>query len=97
MNNQEITDNAPDNATHYDCCEYMRHVYNGNWEYWSKASGWEETVPEDDTRSLADIKRIVELEKALHELIDRASECDSWESFPQSWLDEAHDVIMESK
>ena len=69
MNNQEITDNAPDGATHYDCCEYMRHVHNGNWEYWSKESGWEETVPEDDTRSLADIKRIVELAKIALELV----------------------------
>jgi hypothetical protein len=68
MDEQKIIDNAQDNATHYDCCEYMRHVHNGNWEYWSKASGWEETVPEDDTRSLADIKKIVELRKANAEL-----------------------------
>jgi hypothetical protein len=68
MDEQKIIDNAQDNATHYDCCEYMRHVHNGNWEYWSKASGWEETVPEDDTRSLADIKEIVELRNANAEL-----------------------------
>ena len=63
MTNQEILDNAPEGATHYDSYEYMRHIHDGVWEYWSKAVGWEETVPESDTRSLADIKRIAELEK----------------------------------
>ena len=63
MNNQEIIDNAPEGATHYDCDEYTRHVHDGFWEYFSKADGWNETKPEEETRSLADIKRIVELEK----------------------------------
>ena len=45
MTNQEILDNAPEGATHYDCEEYMRHVHDGEWEYWSKAAGWEETTP----------------------------------------------------
>tara|TARA_R110000744_G_scaffold102730_1_gene197346 strand:+ start:205 stop:666 length:462 start_codon:yes stop_codon:yes gene_type:complete len=63
MNNQEILDSAPEGATHSDCYEYMRHVHDGEWEYWSKATGWEETTPQGDTRSLEDIKRIVELEK----------------------------------
>ena len=70
MTDPEIIENAPDGATHYDCCEYMRHVHDGLWEYWSKAVGWEETKPEQETRSLADIKRIIELEeivKALEE------------------------------
>jgi hypothetical protein len=82
MNNQEILDKANKNDNEV--------MYVGG----------EPVIhfnPFEPSRSLADIKRIVELEKALHELIDRASECDSWESFPQSWLDEAHDVIMESK
>jgi hypothetical protein len=64
MKDQEIIDNAPEGATHWDCHEYMRHIHDGNWDYWSKAAGWNETKPEEETRSLADIKRIVELEKA---------------------------------
>ena len=62
MTDQEIIDNAPEGATHWDCSEYMIHVHDGNWNYWSKAAGWNETKPEEETRSLADIKRIVELE-----------------------------------
>jgi len=72
MTNQEILDNAPEGATHYDCDEYMRHVHDGEWEYWSKAAGWEETTPQSDTRSLADIKRIVELEKVELETVAKA-------------------------
>ena len=45
------------------------------WEYWSKAAGWEEAVPEEETRSLADIKRIVELEKENKELQECFDEC----------------------
>ena len=70
MTDPEIIENAPDGATHYDDGEYMRHVHDGLWEYWTKAVGWEETKPEQETRSLADIKRIIELEeivKALEE------------------------------
>jgi hypothetical protein len=62
MRDQEIIDNAPEGATHWDCSEYMIHVHDGNWNYWSRAAGWDETKPEEETRSLADIKRIVELE-----------------------------------
>ena len=65
MNDQEILDNAPDGATHYDSYEYMRHIHDGLWEYWSKAVGWEETVAAGETRSLTDIARIVELEKEV--------------------------------
>jgi hypothetical protein len=65
MNNQEILDNAPEGATHWDCHEYMRHTHDGNWDYWY-APDWEETKPEEETRLLADIKRIVELEKDLN-------------------------------
>jgi hypothetical protein len=49
------------------------------------------------SRSLADIKRIVELEKALNKLIDRAQQVDSWESFPDSWIDEAYEALKGSK
>ena len=73
MKDQEIIDNAPEGATHYDCDEYMRHVHDGEWEYWSKAAGWEETTPQGDTRSLADIKRIVELEEERRDDYSEAS------------------------
>ena len=52
---------------------------------------WSYCNPAFSLRSLADIKRIVELEKALDKLIDRAQQVDSWESFTESWLDEAYD------
>jgi len=63
MNDKDILANAPEDATHYDQHEYMIHTHDGKWEYWSKAVGWEETTPEGETRSLADIKRIVELDR----------------------------------
>jgi hypothetical protein len=40
------------------------------------------------------VKRIVELEKALDKLIDRAQQVDGWESFPDSWLNEAYEVLQ---
>jgi hypothetical protein len=49
------------------------------------------------SRSLADIKRIIELENALDKLIDRAQQVDSWESFPESWIDEAYKSLKEPK
>lgn len=73
MTDQEILDNAPEGATHYDCDEYMRHVHDGFWEYFSKADGWNETKPEEETRSLADIKRIAELEDLAQMIIDAES------------------------
>jgi hypothetical protein len=97
MNEQEIIDKTPEGATHWDCHEYMRHVQYGIWECWSKAAGWNETKPEEETRSLVDIKRIVELEKAMDKLINRAQQVDGWESFPDSWLNEAYDVLQEFK
>jgi hypothetical protein len=48
-------------------------------------------------RSLADINRIVELEKALDKIIDRAQQVDGWESFPESWIDEAYEALKEPK
>ena len=69
MTDQEILDSVPEGATHYDQLEYMRHVPNyDNWEYWSKAIGWGEVFPEGEIRSLADIKRIAELEKSGNEM-----------------------------
>ena len=37
--------------------------------------------------------RIKELESALVELMDKASECDSWESFPAQYLDDARKAL----
>ena len=74
MTNQEILANAPDGATHYECGEYQNHIHDGNWVYWSKAVGWEKTKPEEDSRSLEDVKRIVELENALITLLEATSD-----------------------
>lgn len=40
-------------------------------------------------------ERIKKLEVALDKLASEASECDGWESFPQSWIDEAFNVLDE--
>ena len=64
MSDKEIIENAPEGATHWDCGEYMMHIHDGNWDFWSMTGQWDDTKPEEETRSLADIKRIVELEKA---------------------------------
>jgi hypothetical protein len=42
-------------------------------------------------------QRIFEIEKTLDKLIDRAQQVDSWESFPESWVDEAYEALKESK
>jgi hypothetical protein len=82
MNNQEIIDNAPKGAAEV-CFIGGEAIYN--------------IYPFKPIRSLADIKRIVELEKALDKLIDRAQQVDSWESFPESWIDEAYEALKEPK
>ena len=65
MNNQEILDNAPDGATHVDNegDYWLMHpekstetFMDGDWLYCN---------PQEPLRSLADIKRIAELEKGL--------------------------------
>jgi hypothetical protein len=98
MNNQEIIDNAPEGATHIDGTDYLNADNNSYWN--RKKSKWCSLCDlslQDDMRSLADIKRIVELEKALNKLIDRAQQVDSWESFPESWIDEAYEALKETK
>ena len=40
--------------------------------------------------------RVAELEAALVELMDKASECDSWESFPEQYLEDARNALKES-
>ena len=63
MTDPEILKGAPKGATHYECGEYMRNICDDEWEYWSKIGGWQDTHPESETRSLADIRRIVDMEK----------------------------------
>jgi hypothetical protein len=68
MNNQEIIDNAPDGATHFndDYVEYLRASKNGYMEQDTSNEEWDyQHSNHCRTRSLADIKRIVELEKEL--------------------------------
>jgi hypothetical protein len=98
MNNQEIIDNAPEGATHIDGTDYLNANNNSYWNVTKcKWCSLCELFLEDEMRSLADIKRIVELEKALNKLIDRAQQVDSWESFPESWIDEAYEALKETK
>lgn len=40
------------------------------------------------------LKRIKSLEKGLSNLINIASECDSWESFPTNALDDAEQILQ---
>ena len=79
MADQEILKGAPKGATHYECGEYMRNICDDRWEYWSKVGDWQDTHPESETRSLADIRRIVELEnknaKMLECLCDISDAC----------------------
>ena len=42
-------------------------------------------------------KRIIELEKALSDLIERAAQRDSWKYFPESYLDEAFKVLLKEQ
>jgi len=75
MNDKEILNNAPEGATHWDFNEYIRHEGNGKWSRWDNAiKKWEHTTSEIGTRSLADIKRIEELENALINFINVTSD-----------------------
>jgi hypothetical protein len=64
MNNQEIIDNAPPNTSIVDSeFKFFDDIYcelneEGEWN-------WKNAMPKYPIRSLADIKRIVELEKEL--------------------------------
>ncbi len=73
MNNQEILDNAPERATHVDNDIFYKAEDNGEgrlfWEMWNKDNKewwWcDDSFVSDFNiiRSLADIKRIAELEE----------------------------------
>ena len=88
MTNREIIDNAPEGATHIDRDGlYLRYdlnkvleLYHVNYKHWQQASTWIGVY-----RSLADIKRIAELENeveplALYDFID------SYEGLPMMQL-----------
>ena len=71
MNNQEILDNAPEGATHIDRFgDYQKLNKDGESYQWTEMIGgnfnWHPEKPiASGLRSLADIKRIAELEKRL--------------------------------
>ena len=67
MNNQEILDNAPEGATHVDRVNhYWKFIGEfGDFLMCDQEGGWVGGFSPIITRSLADIKRIVELEKDL--------------------------------
>ena len=74
MNNQQIINNAPEGATHVGHKYYM--LSDGKWFYFTDSCpSYEECVYESEypdpkvTRSLDDIRRIVELEKRNQSLL----------------------------
>ena len=78
MNNQEILDNAPDGATHWDGDYFYICKDNANKssEIWSvlKFNEWAKTGDLKisdliEMRSLSDIKRIAELEERLQNIV----------------------------
>ena len=79
MTNQEILDNTPDGATHYvldngtsysfKISGFQTAIWSGEWIHYADSK---KSLPDlDNIRSLADIKRIVELEE---QLLNKASE-----------------------
>jgi hypothetical protein len=75
MNNQEIIDNAPDGAEFTSSMGYLWNdnedwfIYGATTEEWNHLFFHEYSFSDWKIRSLADIKRIVELEKP-HDEID---------------------------
>lgn len=72
MTNQEILDNTPDGATHYDSDGFYFHIKGLHAYIWADEQwlSYESQccLPDlDAIRSLADIKRIVELEMEILE------------------------------
>ena len=95
MTDQEILDNAPKGATHWNECNYMRYNPNsGGWHFYDKTtSEWLYTYTNDlanlaiagDIRSLDDIRRIVELEKD-RDIRDLEQQAKGLEDFAQSLM-----------
>ena len=64
MTNQEILDNAPEGATHVDEeNDYFAFNARWRWNLWHDETKRFEATRATPTRSLADIKRIAELEQ----------------------------------
>ena len=61
-------------------------------------SGGRQNLDTDSWRNATDLEleqqaRIAQLETALNNLINTASECDGWESFPSGALEKAEAVL----
>ena len=78
MNNKEILDNAPKGATHYSQgIHYLALNSSNNWmrydpngfdnAKWFEANDYKLSYCNNNMRSLADIKRIVDLERVGNE------------------------------
>tara|TARA_R110000772_G_scaffold207442_1_gene318012 strand:+ start:237 stop:491 length:255 start_codon:yes stop_codon:yes gene_type:complete len=68
MTNQDILDNAPEGSTHIDeDGTYFKRTY-GQAYCWVNKSAWMTAKKSRAMRSLADIKRIVELEADVKRL-----------------------------
>jgi hypothetical protein len=73
MNDQEILDNAPECATHVDHLYLYWMVQDRDAFNW-QGTGWQLISSDaEDFRSLADIKRIVELESIMFDLLSLSS------------------------
>ena len=72
MNNQEIIDNAPEGSV---CIDANNDYFNAHGVMWSDyCKDWDfHDNPEVPIRSLADIKRIVELENIMFDLLSLSS------------------------
>ena len=78
MTNQEILDNAPEGATHYDQCGYYKFSISG-WEFYNLGLTWIKTkVPPIEIRSLADVERISELEEEVKTLERKVKKAFWW-------------------
>tara|TARA_R110000787_G_scaffold267189_1_gene373494 strand:- start:129 stop:440 length:312 start_codon:yes stop_codon:yes gene_type:complete len=103
MIEQEILDNNPDDDgkwTHHTSDNIYLMDKDGRFYFWCVfMEGWEsfKGMKVFGVRSRVDIERIAELEKSLDKLINRAQQVDSWESFPDSWLDEAYEALKVGK
>jgi hypothetical protein len=71
MNNQEIINNAPEGATHIDAEKDYFKFSCQSWMYYDDQEDDWFMTDSKSLRSLADIKRIVELEALVEEIQDR--------------------------
>lgn len=69
-----IVDNAPDGATHIDDIKTYWKVISEFDYFFHNGSQWDDSEPlENGTRSLSDIKRIIELMEACQGLLQLAA------------------------